>query len=348
MIKQIKIILIFFLLFLTGCVNKNDKLITISFKTNGGSLITAITIKTNEEVNLPTPTRDGYTFKYWYDIDGKNYSTSTKFSKDTTLYAHWEINEYLIKFFDYDNTLISEQKVKYNKNANKPNDPIRNNYVFIGWDQDFTSIKSDLNIYALYEEATDGLIFQQEAEGYIITGYEGNSQDIIIPHIYKNAKVYAIESNAFAKKNITSVQLPDTITTIGHRAFLDCSNLKTINIPKSVLLIDEEAFMNCTSLSKIIIPATTIGKAAFYNCTALSDITILDSVTTISEAAFYNCARLKSIYIPESVTSIGANVISWCQNLEYIYTTKNNVLNLKKMFDDAGYIYVKNVQFVAK
>lgn len=346
--KLLKLLLICLLLILGGCTHEDNKIVTITFQTNGGNTIEAISINTNEEVNLPTPTKDGYDFMFWYDSNGNHYTENIKTSSDITLYASWEAKEFVIKFFDWDNTLLSEQTVKYHKDATSPPNPQRANYVFIGWDKDYTKISSDLNIYAKYEEATDGLVYQLESEGYTVIDYTGDNPDVIIPSHYQGRIVYEISDKAFFEKTIHSVVLPETINRIGKEAFSGCSSLTTINIPLYVKIIDDKAFMDCSALTKIVIPSPTIGIQAFCNCTALTDITILDTVTTIKDSAFYNCSRLVSFYIPDSVSLIGTNVISWCKQLQYIYTSENNVSRLEEMFKTAGYIYVDNVKFKAK
>lgn len=65
-----------------------------------------------------------------------------------------------------------------------------------------------------------------------------------------------------------SVEIPNTVTSIGEKAFAGCSMLQEINIPESVTVIGEKAFENCMSLSSIIIPASvkSIGKDAFKGC----------------------------------------------------------------------------------
>ena len=88
-------------------------------------------------------------------------------------------------------------------------------------------------------------------------------------------------------------------------------------IPDSVTSIGECAFLECNSLTSIIIPdsVTSIGVCAFAQCNSLTSINIPDSVTTIANHAFYNCKSLKSIKIPDSVTSIGDCAFEECDSL---------------------------------
>lgn len=93
-------------------------------------------------------------------------------------------------------------------------------------------------------------------------------------------------------KNTT---IPDSVTSIGHRAFMDCSSLKSITIPNSVKSIEFQAFWGCSSLTNVIIPnsVTWIDEDAFWGCINLKSVTIPNSITSIGEDAFYDCGNLK-------------------------------------------------------
>ena len=117
--------------------------------------------------------------------------------------------------------------------------------------------------------------------------------------------------------NITSVIIPNTVTTIGSAAFYGCTGLTSVTIPNGITSIASSAFADCTSLTSITIPntVTTIGYAAFYGCTSLTSITIPNTVTTIGSAAFWKCTSLTSVTIPDSVTSIGNAAFYGCTSL---------------------------------
>ena len=138
----------------------------------------------------------------------------------------------------------------------------------------------------------------------------------------KTLKVIRIGDSAFSISSITSVTIPNSVTSIGKYAFSDCTGMTSINIPNSVTSIGEAAFINCSSLTSVNIPnsVTSIGGFAFEDCTGLTSITIPGSVTSINNNAFRNCISLTSVTIPSSDVSsiIGAEAFRNCTSLTSI------------------------------
>ena len=108
-------------------------------------------------------------------------------------------------------------------------------------------------------------------------------------------------------------------STVGS-AFHGCSGLTSVTIPDSVTSIGSSAFDGCSGLTSITIPnsVTSIGRDAFYYCTSLTSVTILNGVTSIGNRAFAYCTGLTSVTIPDSVTNIGEGVFGGCRSLESI------------------------------
>ena len=107
--------------------------------------------------------------------------------------------------------------------------------------------------------------------------------------------------------------------SIGDNAFYNCRGLTSVTIPDSVTSIGDNAFSGCSGLTSVTISGgvKNIGDSAFSNCSGLTSVTIPDSVTSIGNSAFINCSGLTSVTIPDSVTSIGDGAFSGCNSLKY-------------------------------
>ena len=119
---------------------------------------------------------------------------------------------------------------------------------------------------------------------------------------------------------LTSIEIPNSVTSIAASAFRGCSGLTSVEIPNSVTSIGSNAFDGCSGLTSVEIPnsVTSIGSYTFYNCSGLTSVVIGNSVTSIGDYAFYNCSGLTNIEIPNSVTSIGERTFSYCSGLTSI------------------------------
>jgi hypothetical protein len=119
--------------------------------------------------------------------------------------------------------------------------------------------------------------------------------------------------------------IPDSVTSIGLRAFYGCTGLSNVTIPGNVSSIGEFAFQNCTGLTSVTIPdgVTSIERGTFMGCANLISVTIPDSVITIKggtfvanlAGAFSGCISLTTIELPNSLTDIGSFAFSDCASL---------------------------------
>ena len=108
------------------------------------------------------------------------------------------------------------------------------------------------------------------------------------------------------------------VRVIGSNAFRNCDQITSVNIPSSVTDIMASAFRNSGISGSLNIPSavTSIGAYAFAGCEKLSgEITLPSKLTEISDGVFENCSNITSVNIPASVTSIGEYAFENCNNL---------------------------------
>jgi hypothetical protein len=167
--------------------------------------------------------------------------------------------------------------------------------------------------------------------------------------------VTSIGEEAFKYCALTSIVIPDGVTTIGNGAFEGCESLTSVTIPDSVTSIEAGALSDCQSLTSINVDTnnpiyssidgvlfnkeqttliaypskksdtyaipngvTSIENKAFSDCASLISVTIPNSVTSIGEEAFYGCESLTSITIPNGVTNIGDYAFQFCESLSSV------------------------------
>lgn len=157
----------------------------------------------------------------------------------------------------------------------------------------------------------------------VVTNYKckGTAADVTIPSRYKGKPVTAINNAAFPNSAVTSVTIPDSITSIPDAAFVNCSKLTNISIPNSVTYIGFSAFSSCTSLKSITLPSSlsTIGNSAFAGCPSSMTVTYPGSKTQW-DAIFKGsnndvlenhliCAMLEATFNPDNGKSISTQTI---------------------------------------
>lgn len=143
-----------------------NKKYTITFDSDGGSVVEKQIVKRGEKVNKPTdPTRDGYIFIEW-DLGSSIYDFSAKVTRNLILKAVWKEQEggkvtYVVNFNTDGGNSVSNQIINKDGTITKPQDPVRDGYKFLGWYSnnvlfDFnTPITKNLELVAKWEKAKD-------------------------------------------------------------------------------------------------------------------------------------------------------------------------------------------------
>ena len=194
-----------------------------------------------------------------------------------------------------------------------------------------TYIEAAYGLKLEYKKLNDGTIEITKFVSSTSTAIElpstidGKRVTSIGEHAFDADRVYDID----ACRNLTSIIIPDSVTSIGSYAFFRCIGLVNVIIPDGLTRIRESAFESCTSLASITIPdsMTSIGYYAFSDCTSLTDVTIPDSMTRIEEGTFSRCASLTSVTIPDSVVNIERYAFESCTSLTTI-TIPDSVTSL--------------------
>ena len=202
------------------------------------------------------------------------------------------------------------------------------------FDNDITpSIKVPLQSIAAYRQAVgwknfanyyggevvaDGITYRIDENGAMVAAAETSLTEANIPSAVEfEGNQYAvtkINDRVFSgNTNLTSVTLPESLTTLGIRTFGGCQSLKTIKIPSGVTTIPDQCFDGCSSLESVTIPegVTDIGAYAFGSCN-LNALTLPESLEKIGSHAFSYNRVLKSVNIPAKVKTIGAHAFYNC------------------------------------
>jgi len=152
---------------------------------------------------------------------------------------------------------------------------------------------------------------------------------IVIPN-----SVTSIGDWAFSNcSSLASITIGNSVTSIGERAFWDCSKLESASLPNSIKNICKEAFLGCTSLQTVILgnSITSIGDYAFFECSNLTSVSLPNTITKIGEYAFCSCSSLESVVLQNSITTIEEGTFSDCTNLKSV-TIPQSVTRIKGTF----------------
>ena len=188
---------------------------------------------------------------------------------------------------------------------------------------------------------------------YISGGSFRSCWGISIIEVDEDNPYYTSNNNVLYNKDMTELVfhssglydnvfvIPDSVKTIGAKAFSDNTTVEEIILGANVTVIEDNAFENCRSVKTISIPegVTKIGDNAFERCIELKSVTLPESLVTVGYAAFNNCTSLTEIYIPAGVTTLGEAVFSDCTGLEKIEVSENN----KNYCSKSGVLFDKDV-----
>lgn len=278
-------------------------------------------------------------------------------------------------YFDYmDNSIISTAKdkmafeiydevVPYIKDANLGDVPmslVRNKpkaFEVVGFSLRYDGrIRQKLHLQekgALALPPTEGLKFTLYDNYYSCAGFEGiQVKVVILPSVYNDTIVKAIEKNAFwAKTVIKKVFLPDSIEEIKDNAFYSCQRLEHIDLGNNLININASSFYNCNRLKNITLPNTLqkIGGYAFCKCESLRKIIIPPFVSGIQNGAFISCSSLQEINVDSSnlkYTSFEGNLYTKDKKtiVQYAYGKNKTTFEVPYFVETIGVSCFENEQ----
>lgn len=162
---------------------------------------------------------------------------------------------------------------------------------------------------------------EYEGEQYTVVevGYLSFSEVKGITSITIPETVTTIAGAAFWESSLSEITIPTSVTTIGESAF-ENTNLTEIVIPESVISLGDDVLSLCASLESVTLNnnPTAIPARMVSGCTSLAGMTIPATVTKIGEFAFSECAALEDISIPSGVTEIGRFAFAYTPELKLL------------------------------
>lgn len=184
-------------------------------------------------------------------------------------------------------------------------------------------------------DATDNSAFAyvNHGDSIEITGFDNSVSDVVIPSEIEGLPVTAISVGAFYLSTITSIEVPDSVTSIGEMAFLGCTSLKSVKLSTGVAKIDKNAFGSCSALRKVQVakdnPNFSSLDGVLYSKAqdtlviypaAKTDAayTIPGGVTSVAMYAFSENPYLETIAIPNSLIKVGDSAFFNCKNLRSV------------------------------
>jgi len=207
-------------------------------------------------------------------------------------------------------------------------------------EDEVVSIKENSDYrYNIYGDGTVGIL-----------NYIGTNSIITVPEKINGSPVTRIEDSAFEATGLTGIVLPETLLTVGNRAFYGCEKLTSLTIPNNVKTIGKDAFLieknNASSFvpwvysrntdfvivgdgiliayignapKDLVIPNNVKHISRFYfNGPAIESVTLPEKLRSIGDSAFEDFTHIESISLPESVTSISHRAFYNCKSLTEI------------------------------
>ena len=320
---------------------------TITFETDGGSVINSITQDYQSNVSAPiNPTKEGYTFEGWFTDNGtfnSEYVFTTMPLGGITLYAKFVPSQFTITFVST-GSAVEPITQEYNSVVTAPENPTREGYEFEGWyiydgfftiKYEFTTMplggivlysKFTPNQYTITFESNGGSAVEPITQyyAYDVTAPENPTREnyeflgwFTDNETFKNK----FEFDFMPLNGITLYAKWQSIFIVSETKLTGLTSfgktLTNINVPQGITEIGDSVFYYSLSLKTVTLPEgiVKIGASSFSRCTSLTNINIPSSVETIGNSAFYNCLSLTNVTISQGLKKIGDSAFYKCIKL---------------------------------
>lgn len=178
-------------------------------------------------------------------------------------------------------------------------------------------------------EHVDGLTWTYTKSGgkATITRVSQCEGNVVVPQTLGGCEVVALADSSLSSRNMTSVQLPETIKSIGPGAFIYCKQLESINLPDSVTSIGKSAFQECVSLVELTIPpqVTSLSYNTFMKCHSLQKVVFPRNFSAFTGldywGEFQECSNAKLYFLGEAPENIDSRW-SYVSDVEAVYWTR--------------------------
>ena len=347
---------------------------TITFYADGG-VVDTIETAGNETLVLPAaPNKDDHSFEGWFFDSGtwQNELTETTYAdkpltEDVGVYAYYKKTEdpdpeppqkYTVQFDTDGGTAVGDMTVSVIEQS-----PVttREGYTFDGWYTEAAFVKrvtfpyevtKAQTLYAKWtQNGPEEIVFSVDSNGVLtsVSGLTASNTTVVIPSEVGGITVREIGTGVFKdNRNIVSLTIPDSVTTLQNRICSGCTALREVYLPSGLTVIPDETFDGCSSLSTVHFPdtleqirsdafcgtaltefiapdsLTEIWSYAFKDCSGLVKVD-LKNVSSVSGGAFQSCTALRSVRLSDKLTELPDHLFDGCTSLAEIDMPDNPI-----------------------